>query len=328
MITIAVDAMGGDYAPQAPIEGAIEAVKENNIRIYIVGQENVIYKYLKGCNSNRIIVYPAVETVSMRESPAIAIKYKKDSSIAVATRLVAETKADAIISAGNSGAVMGSAMLSFHCLNGIFRPAISAVIPTLTGWCVLIDVGATIDCKPKNLFQFAIMGSIYMKEIFGIEQPRIGLVSIGTEEEKGNEVTAEAFAMLKASKLNFVGNIEGYDIPLGKVDVAVCDGFIGNVLLKFGEGVAEMLLKLIKAELKKHPIAFFSVPFIWGAIKGLRKKVDYSEYGGALLLGVNGTCIICHGRSNAKAIKNAIKAATEYVKKDINKKIYEFMQWV
>ncbi|MBU2567965.1 MAG: phosphate acyltransferase, partial [Elusimicrobia bacterium] len=189
------------------------------------------------------------------------------------------------------------------------------------GACIILDVGANVDSKPKNLLQFALMGSTYVKDIFGIRSPRVGLLSIGEERNKGNELTLEAYDLISGTDLNFIGNIEGKDIPHGKADVVVCDGFTGNIVLKFGEGVAEMLFKLIKLELKKHPLAFLSIPFLWGALKDLRKRIDYSEYGGAPLLGIDGVCIICHGISNSKAIKNALRAANEFVKKGINKKI-------
>jgi glycerol-3-phosphate acyltransferase PlsX len=262
----------------------------------------------------------------MEDLPAAAVRQKKDSSLVVATRLVAEKKADALVSAGNSGAIIASSLMLMGRLPHTLRPAITSVLPTLTGKCIVIDVGANVDCKPKHLLQFAIMGNIYAEEIFGIKKPRVGLISIGEEKTKGNELTAQTYKLLEKTDLNFVGNIEGRDIPKGKVDVAVCDGFVGNVLLKLAEGIAEMLFKLIKENLKKHPLAFASLPFLWGALKDIRKQVDYTEYGGAPLLGINGVSIICHGVSNSKAIKNAIKVAHDFSQKNINEKISETMK--
>ncbi|MEW6041318.1 MAG: phosphate acyltransferase PlsX, partial [Elusimicrobiota bacterium] len=308
---ISLDAMGGDSGVSTTVEGAVKAANEFNIKVNLVGDQNLIKKELSGykfANGN-IDVTHASEIITMDDSPAQAVRQKKDSSIVVATRLVAEKKAAAIVSAGNSGAIMASTLMLLGRLPHTLRPAISTVLPTLKGTCIVIDVGANVDCKPKHLLQFAVMGNVYVKEFWSIEKPRVGLLSIGEEKSKGNELTTETYKLLEETDLNFIGNIEGRDIPNGKVDVVVCDGFVGNILLKFGEGIAEMLFKLIKQDLKKHPVAFASIPFLWGALKDLRKQVDYSEYGGAPLLGINGVSIICHGGSNSKAIKNAIKVA-------------------
>lgn len=317
---IALDAMGGDYAPQVTVDGAIQAAKLLKHEIILVGMENVIkaelakYKY----DPKRISICNATETIGMDELPAQAVRQKKDSSMNVAARLVAEGKADAFVSAGNSGAAMASALLNMRRLPGVSRPAILTMFPTLKGVCALLDVGANVDCKPKHILQFAIMGKIYMEEVFNIKNPKVGLLSIGEEDSKGNELTLAAFDLLKNSGLNFVGNIEGRDITRGRTDIAVCDGFIGNIVLKFGEGVAEMMIKLVKEEFKAHPLAWASLPFLWAALKDLTKKVDYSEQGGAPLLGVDGICLISHGRSNAKAIKNAILAAQRFAEKNVN----------
>ena len=320
---IALDAMGGDHAPVVTVEGAVAAAKESNHEIILVGQENILKAELTKYKTKnlRLSIQNATEVVGMDESPALAVRQKKDSSLAVAARLVSDGKADAFISAGNSGACMASALLYLGRIPGVSRPAIATAFPTYTGYCLAIDMGANADCKPKHLLQFAIMGNIYSKAVLGIPNPRVGLVSIGEEETKGNELTLAAFELLKKADLNFIGNVEGREIPRGKVDVAVCDGFVGNIILKFGEGVAEMMLRLVKDELKKYPIAWVAIPFLWAALKDLRKKVDYTERGGAPLLGVNGGCIIAHGRSNAKAIKNAIFQGVTFAEKDVKKEI-------
>lgn len=325
-VKIAVDVMGGDYAPEEIIDGAILSTKKQEINVVLVGLkdkiESIIKKYKY--DTNKVKILAADDVVTMTDIPSEVIKHKKNSSIAIAIKEIANKNCDAVISAGNSGVVMAYSMMFLKKLPWIIRPAIAAVLPTINGFCLLLDVGANVDCKPKYLLQFAIMGSIYMKELFNKHSPRVGLLSIGEEETKGNLLSLEAYEILKkTNNINFVGNIEGRDIPLGKVDIAVCDGFTGNILLKFGEGVAEMLFKLIKLELKKHPITFISIPIIWLTLKNLIKKVDSTEYGGAPLLGVDGVCIICHGSSNSKAIANAIHFAAEYSKKNINQKIAE-----
>jgi glycerol-3-phosphate acyltransferase PlsX len=329
MATIVLDALGGDIGLEINIEGTIDAIKRyKDINVILVGPEEKItelfnkYKF----SNTRVKIENATEVIGMEESPTNAVRHKKDSSIIKGMNLIAENKADAFVSAGNSGAIIASAMISLHNLPNILRPAIVTFLPTLTGYCVMLDVGGNVDCKPKNLLQFAIMGSIYVKEIFGIEQPKVGLLSIGKEETKGNELVLETHKLLRKSKLNFIGNIEGGDITLGIADVVICDGFIGNIILKFAEGVGEMLFKLIKQELKQHPIMFMSIPFLWSALKDLRKRIDYTEYGGAPLLGVNGVCLVCHGKSNSKAISKAIYTANEFVNKNINKKISEEME--
>ncbi|MDI6641446.1 MAG: phosphate acyltransferase PlsX [Elusimicrobiota bacterium] len=325
--TIALDVMGGDFAPSVNIAGAVEAVNKFNLNVVLVGDEEQIKKELKKFRkvgikyTENLTVQHAKETITMEDTPSVAIRQKKDSSIVLATKLVAEGNAGAVVSAGNSGAIMAVCMMYLRTIENVLRPAIVTVLPTLKGKCVLLDVGANIDSKPKNLLQFAIMGNVFATEMLGIERPRVGLVSIGQERTKGNELTLETYRLIEKTHLNFVGNIEGGDIPQGNVDVAVTDGLVGNIILKFGEGVAEMLFDLIKSELRKHPFAFLSVPFLWNALKDLRKRVDYTEYGGALLLGTNGICVICHGRSNSKAIANALKTAAEYIDKNINAKI-------
>ncbi|MCX5782056.1 MAG: phosphate acyltransferase PlsX [Elusimicrobia bacterium] len=324
---IALDVMGGDHAPLVTIEGAINAAKEFQHEIILVGRENIILSELKKYKTKNlnIKIENASEVIDMDELPAQAVRQKKDSSLVVAAKLVADGKAEAFISAGNSGAAMASALLHMGRIPGVSRPAIATLFPTLEGLCILLDVGANVDCKPKHLQQFAIMGSLFMKEVKGIDNPKVGLASIGEEDTKGNELTLAAFELIKKSNVNFIGNIEGRDISRGKAEVVVCDGFVGNIILKYAEGAVEMLLKLIKSELKSYPITWVSLPFLWAALKDLRKKLDYTEYGGAPLLGVNGACLICHGRSNAKAIKNAFFSAAKYVEKGVTKAIADEM---
>jgi glycerol-3-phosphate acyltransferase PlsX len=311
---IALDVMGGDFAPISTIEGAIFAAKECDHKIILVGPEKVITdelsKYNKRCDikSFNIEIVDAPEVIGMDEHPAKAVRQKKKSSLSICAKLVAEGKADAFVSMGNSGAAMAAALFYLKRIEGVVRPAISTALPTVRGYCVVADMGANVDCTPEYLLQFGIMSSIFCEKVIGIEKPKVGLISIGAESIKGNGVTLGAFELLKKADINFIGNVEGRDIPRGKVDVVICDGFVGNVMLKFGEGLAEMILKLVKDELKRHPIAWASLPFLWFAIKDLRKKIDYNEFGGAPLLGVEGVCIIGHGSSNGRAVKNAILA--------------------
>lgn len=242
----------------------------------------------------------------------------------VCAQMVAEGQADALISAGHSGATMASSLWHLKRLPGVSRPAIATIFPTLDGSCVVLDMGANVDCKPKHLFQFAVMGSIYARAIFGLERPRVGLLTIGEEEGKGNETVNDTHPLLKESSLNYVGHVEGRDIPKGTADVFVCDGFVGNIILKFGEGLADALLKLIKTEIKKHPLSALAAKlFLKAPFKAIKKKTDPSEFGGAPLLGVGGVSLICHGGADPKAIKNAIRGAGVFVEKDINRQISE-----
>lgn len=322
---IAVDAMGGDYAPGVVVEGAVQAVKKTPYEIVLVGDKTRLTGEMKNYRSSSLplSIYHCSEVIGMDESPAIACRQKKDSSIMVATRLVKEGMADAMVSAGNSGAVLASALMVLGRLPKVDRPAIAALIPTLKGVVALLDVGANVNSTAKGLLQFAVMGNIYMKTIMNKESPRIGLLSTGAEETKGNEVTVEAHRLLRQSGLNFVGNVEGKDIVKGKTDVIVCDGFVGNVLLKFSEGIAEEFISLFRDEILKYPFRKIALILLRGAFKDIKKRVDYAEYGGAPLLGVDGCSIICHGSSNAKAISNAIRVAGEFVEKRINQQIKE-----
>lgn len=321
---IALDAMGGDYAPAVTIEGAVEIVKErSDIDVILIGDESTIKKELenKTYPVDRISLKHASQVVNMDESPVIAVRKKKDSSIRRGIELIKKGEADGFVSAGHSGAVMATALLILGTSKYVDRPAIAATMPTLKNPFLLIDAGANTYCKPENLLQFALMGNIYCKLIFNRQQPRIALISTGEEDTKGNELTKEAFKLLRESNLNFVGNVDGKDIFTGEYDVIVCDGFTGNIILKTSEGLADALIKMLKREVAKLTAGRIGYLLIKPALKNFKKKTDYDEYGGAPLLGINGTCIISHGRSTSKAIRNAIKVAAEFAEKKLSDKI-------
>lgn len=319
---VAVDAMGGDNAPHEIVLGASQAAVEYHCEIVLVGNKEILENILhtqKQAKSLPITIHHANEIIEMDEHPGAAVRKKKDSSIVVATRLVKEGACDAVISAGSTGAAVASALFGLGRISGIERPAIATPIPNLTGTTVLLDSGANIDSKPRHLVQNAIMGSIYAEYVLGIDNPRVGLLNIGEEETKGNEQVLATFPLLKQlSTIQFIGNVEGRDIPKGTVDVVVCDGFVGNVVLKLGEGLASVIFKLVKEAIEKS--GFFTKLaslVVLPALRGLKRKLDYSEYGGAPLLGINGCFIICHGSSKAKAIKNAIRVAKEFTEKNV-----------
>ena len=318
--------MGGDHAPQVNIEGAVETVQESDdIEVILVGDEAAIRKELKGRKnkSGRISVVHASQVVEMHESPTVAIRKKRDSSIRIGVGLVKAGKADAFVSAGHSGAVMGTSLLLLGMSKGVDRPAIATLMPTLKDTFILLDVGANVDCKPENLHQFALMGNTYCKLILGREKPKVGLLSIGEEDVKGNELTKEAFKLIKQSSVNFIGNIEGKDIFTGIADVVVCDGFIGNIALKISEGLAETILKMLKKEISSITAGRIGYLMLKPAIRNFKKRTDYDEYGGAPLLGINGTSIISHGRSSAKAIRNALRVANDFARKRVYEAISE-----
>jgi glycerol-3-phosphate acyltransferase PlsX len=326
MVTIAVDAMGGDHAPHSEVAGAIEAVQSYATRVILVGLEDRVRQELdkqrKDWRNLPIEVIHAPEFITMDDSAAKAVRTKKDSSIRVASRLVRDGKADGVVSAGNTGAVMATAKMVQGMVHGVERPALATAMPTSTGKpTIVLDVGANVDSSARMLAQFAVMGEVYSRAIMHAENPRVGLLSIGEEESKGNELTKEAFPLLKALPINFIGNVEGRDVFKGTVDVVVCDGFAGNVLLKASEGVADMVKKLLREAFSATAPRKLGAVLAKGAFAEFRKKVDYSEYGGAPLLGVKGVCIICHGSSNANAMKNAIRVAKEFVDKSINTRI-------
>ena len=324
MIKIAVDAMGSDHAPAVEIDGAVQAATQYGVSIALVGQEDRIHELLRkhDVGGLPIEVVHASEVITMEEPAATAARRKKDSSIRVASRLVRDSGVSGIVSAGNTGAVMATVKMVLGTLPVVDRPALSTVLPTQKGKpAILLDVGANVDCKPHHLEQFAIMGDIYSRAIFGIRRPRVGLLSIGEEDSKGNELTKEAFKSLKRAPINFIGNVEGRDIFRGDVDVIVCDGFTGNVALKLSEGLIETFTAMLGQELKKTLSAKVGYIFAQKAFGEFRRRLDYSEYGGAPLLGIKGITIVCHGRSNANAIKNAIRVANEFCKHNVNSAI-------
>jgi glycerol-3-phosphate acyltransferase PlsX len=321
---IALDAMGGDYAPAVTIEGAIETVDDfEGIDIILVGDETSIRRELdnKRYLPNRISIKHASQVVGMDESPAVAIRKKRDSSISKAIELVKNGEADAMVSAGHSGAVMATSLLFLRASPGVDRPAIATLMPTLKAPFVLIDAGANLHCKPENLFQFGLMGSAYCSAILGRTEPKVALLSIGEEDTKGNDLTKESFKLLKKAGINFIGNVDGKDIFTGIADVVVCDGFTGNVVLKTSEGLADAIVKILKREIAEQSVGRLGYLLMKSALISFKKRTDYDEYGGAPLLGINGTCIISHGRSTSKAIKNALRVAADFSEKRVHKVI-------
>ena len=319
---IAVDAMGGDYAPAQIVLGAIEAVRKYKCDIVLVGDEARIKAELakSGMSDNpHLIVHHASEAIEMGEHPVEAIRHKKDASLVVATKLVKSGECDGVLSAGSTGAATVAAKMFLRMIKGIDRPSIATPLPTTHGIALLLDSGAIVDSKPRDLTEMAMMGSIFSKYVYGIDNPKVGLLNIGEEETKGNKKVQATYPMLKQAKdVNFIGNIEGRDIPSGKADVVICDGFVGNIVLKFAEGLALTLFQLIKDAIKNGGIlAKLGAVLVMPALKKLGRRLDVSEYGGAPLLGVNGCCIICHGSSNAKALCSAIGVAIECVKNDV-----------
>lgn len=324
---IAVDAMGSDYAPEQIVLGAIEAAKEYQCEIILVGDQEQIEKVLhkNDINGLNISVRHASEVIGMHEHPGAAVRKKKDSSVVVAAKLVKDKECVAAISAGSTGAGVAAALFGLGRIKGIDRPTIATPMPNINGTTVLLDSGANVDSKPRHLLQSAIMGSLYAEYVLGIKTPRVGLLNIGEEETKGNEQALATYPLLRQLKtVNFIGNAEGRDIPRGTVDVVVCDGFVGNVVLKFGEGLAGAILQLIKDTIKGSGlITKLASLMVLPALKTLKKKIDYAEYGGAPLLGVDGCFIICHGSSKAKAIKNAIRVAIEFTDNKVVEHIRE-----
>ncbi len=326
---IALDAMGGDYAPFCNIKGAIDFSKEYGIGVYLVGKKDIIQEELKKNNLKidnlPIEIVDAPEVIEMHESPSIALRKKRNSSMHIAGKLVREGKAQAFVSAGNTGAAMSIGKFIIGAAEGIERPGIAVAFPNKKGSrTVLIDVGANVDCRPRHLLYFAVMGHTYVKEILGTsDNPKIGILSIGEEEGKGNELVKDTYPLLKMSKLNFIGNAEGRDIFTGDFDVIVCDGFVGNIVLKTSESLGMIILDMIKEEVQKSIISKIGASLMLPALKRFKKKADFAEYGGAPLLGTKGTCIITHGRADERAIKNALKFASEFVNHDFNKKLIE-----
>jgi glycerol-3-phosphate acyltransferase PlsX len=320
---IAVDAMGGDYGPAVVVEGAVAAAREFGATLILIGDKAAIEREVArlGAESRAIEVRHASQVVGMGESPSQALRRKRDSSLRVAAQLVKDGEAAAFVSAGNTGAAMAIAMFVIGVLPGVDRPALAAVLPNLRRFTVLLDVGANVDPKPAHLLQFAVMGHIYARDILGYDNPRVGLLSVGEEEGKGNELTKETYDQLKDSSLNFVGNVEGRDIYNGRCDVVVTDGFTGNVALKISESLAEMLGAMIKEELMRDLRSKLGASLAIPAFQRFKRRVDYTEMGGAPLLGIDGAAIVCHGASPVKAIKNAVRIAGEWATAGVNEHI-------
>ncbi len=333
MVTIALDAMGGDSHPKPEVEGALRAAESLNVKVLLVGREEVILPALerRGDWKNLPVeIVPAEEFVTMEDSAAKAARSKKNSSMHVGTRLVHSGGADGFVSAGNTGACMAIAKMVLGKVPGVDRPALSGLFPTkIPGQpVVVVDVGANVDCSPEMLAQFAVMGEVYSRLVLRRDNPRVGLLSIGEEEHKGNDLTRAATPILKSLDLNFIGNVEGRDVYSGIADVIVCDGFIGNVTLKVSEGVAEMIKGMLRDSMRTSLSRKMGYVLSRGAYADLRKRVDYSEYGGAPLLGLSGVCIICHGRSDANAIFNAIRVAKEFSARKLNREMEERLKCV
>ena len=317
---IAVDAMGGDFAPQAIVEGAYLAAKQHGLKVILVGDEDQISKELSKYPTSRLPIYlhHAPHVVAMHDSPSVVIRRMRDTSIKVAIELARDGEASGVVSAGNSGATMALGMYLFKKLDGVDRPAIATTHPSMKGLTVLVDSGGNVDCKPFHLVQFAMMGDAYAKYILGTQVPRIGVLSNGEEEGKGNELTREAHDILSQADMNYIGYVEGQDLNSGEVDVIVCDGFVGNVALKISEGLWETISSILKWEAQDNIRAKVAYFLMKRAMRRLEKRLDYSEYGGAPLLGINGNCVISHGASNSKAIMNAVILAADLAKNKLN----------
>ena len=327
MVKIAVDAMGGDHAPGAVIDGALLAAGESGVEIVLVGQKDVLDRELRlrSVRESAVQTVPSSQVVAMGESPSAALK-KRDSSLMVAFQLLKKGEIDAVVSAGNSGAMMATGMFVLGNLPLVDRPAIMVVVPTLLKGSVIIDAGANVECKPHHLVQFGFMGSIYAEKVLGIPKPRVGVLSNGEEEGKGNELTRAACEQLRSSPLHFIGYVEGRDISSGEVDVVVCDGFTGNVALKTMEGTASFVLRVLKEGFRESYRTRLGYLLSRKALRRAYARLDYAEYGGAPLLGLNGVGIVAHGGSRPKAIKNAIRVANETVSCDVNRHIVEVLE--
>jgi glycerol-3-phosphate acyltransferase PlsX len=323
-MNIAVDAMGGDNAPKVVVQGAIKASDELGINIILVGDCESISVELEGKEKRGLIsLYHCREAVLMDESPLKAIRNKKDSSIRVAFDLLKNGKADAVVSAGNSGAIMAAALITLGKVEGVERPALACVIPGIAGEVMLIDVGGNVDCRPAHLLQFGIMANAFATSCLGMQEPRVGILNIGEEAGKGNEQVRIAYELLKNSPLNFVGNVEGGEIFSGLAQIVVCDGFIGNVVLKLSEGLAASVSSRLKKGMSSSMTGKTLTLLCHKFFKGFQKTLDYAEYGGAPILGIKGVGIVCHGNSSAVAIKNAIKMAVDYVENDVERRLSE-----
>ncbi len=322
---IAIDAMGGDFAPAEIVKGAVEAARglPYVTKLLLVGDQDAVRRELAACGGTppKVEIVHASQSVGMDEAAALAVRKKKDTSIGRAVDLVKTGEADAVVSAGHTGAVVVAASLKLRTLSGIIRPTIATVLPTENRPFVLVDAGANPDCTPEMLLQFGVMGNVYSRMILGQKQPVVGLMSIGGEDTKGNEMTKEAFKLLDASPLNFRGNVEGHDLFLGETDVVVCDGFVGNVVLKTAESAATAITHWMKHEFTRNPVRILGAILLRGALKAMKRRMDPEMYGGAPLLGVNGVCIITHGAATHHAIYHAIRVAGESVNQHLNEAI-------
>lgn len=324
-IVVAVDAMGGDNAPAVEVRGAVAAARRWGVSIVLVGDRKRVEDCLaqEATSGLDIRIEHASEVVGMHDSASDALRKKKDSSVRVAFDLVRSGEAHAVVSAGNSGATLAVGMFRLKRIRGIDRPAIATIMPNMVDQTVVLDVGGTVDCKPAHLEQFALMGEIYAKSVLGKTRPRVGILSNGEEESKGNDLTRQAHQLLKGSELNYLGFIEGRDLFNGKVDVVVCDGFVGNIVLKVSEGLAEAISSMLRREIGNRFLAKIGYLLAKPAFAAFKKRIDYAEYGGAPLLGIQGTGMICHGGSDARAIMNAIGMARESVAQRVNDRLIE-----
>jgi glycerol-3-phosphate acyltransferase PlsX len=320
---IAVDAMGGDFGPEVTVAGSLDAVRQDDLEVILVGREEEIRPHLPSDPVPGVHIKDAREVVSMEDKPSDIMRRKKDSSIRVACRLVREDQAQGVVSAGNSGATLASGMFVIGRIEGIERPGLATVLPTEREPVVLIDVGGNVDCKPYNLVQFGFMAEALSRDVLGREKPTVAILNIGEEEGKGNTLTKETHTLFKLTGLNFVGNVEGRDIYTGNVDVVVCDGFVGNVALKLSEGLSSSLTKMLKRELYGSWIDRLGTFLARGAFMRFKKKVDYAEYGGALFLGLKGICVVCHGASNSLAMTRAIQMAAAFVRNQANQHLVQ-----
>lgn len=322
---IAVDGMGGDYAPKEIVAGCIQAINELDIEILLIGTQELLEQELKQYtfDAGKIHIQHTSQRITNEDKPVQAVRHKKDSSMVVGLDLLKNKEADAFISAGNTGALLAGSLLRLGRIKGIDRPAIASVYPTAKGISLLIDAGANAECRTRNLIEFGLMGSIYFEKVLGKTKPSVGLVNIGTEEGKGTQMIKECFEQFQQTDLNFYGNAEARELPNGIVDVIVCDGFVGNVILKLTEGVAMTFMSMLKEQFTKNLLSKLGAAMLLPSLKALKRNLDYSEYGGALLLGVNGAVVKAHGSSNAKAIKNAIRQAKVFVETEVVQEIRE-----
>lgn len=322
---VALDAMGGDQAPTEIVIGALQgAAQSSDVEVLLVGDERRIGESVESYGQEapaNVRTIHAAETIEMGESPVSSVKQKRDSSIVKCVSMVADGEADAVVSAGNTGAFVAAAQMLLRRLKGVKRPGIAATFPSLSGVCTVIDVGANIKCKPEHLYQYGVMASIFARDVIGRHDPKVGLLNIGEEDAKGNELVKRTRELLSDSQLTFVGNVEGRDIFRGECDVIVCEGFVGNVVLKVSEALAENMMAMLKAGAEKDAWATLGMALCKPALDELHNRIDYSEYGGAPLLGIDGICIICHGRSDRRAIANAIREAAGFSQHEVNQQI-------